>query len=83
MQRISLNTFLSVISRWTFTEEQRKLIAAGADIYLELNTFINNETGRPNPLQPIRMAISDGKLHNDWVRVCLLDKPALQKAKTA
>lgn len=65
-----------VISRWQPTEEQRKLIAAGADIYLELSTF-------GNPLQPIRMAVSDGKLHNDWVRVCLLDKPAKTEAKSA
>lgn len=66
-----------VLSRWTLTTKQRELIANGADIYLEINTFINRETGRPNPLQPIRMAVSDGKLHNDWVRVCLLDKVAI------
>lgn len=65
-----------VISRWSFTENQRKLIAEGADIFLELSTF-------GNPLQPIRIAISDGKLHNDWVRVCLLDKPAKEQAKSA
>jgi hypothetical protein len=60
-----------VLSRWSPTKEQRESILNGADIYLELNTF-------GGPLQPIRMAISDGKLHNDWVRVCLLDQPAKQ-----
>ena len=64
-----------VISRWSPTKEQRELIANGADIFLELSTF-------GNPLQPIRMAISDGKLHNDWVRVCLLNQKAKQEAKT-
>jgi hypothetical protein len=41
-----------VISRWTLTEEQRKAVAAGADVFLELSTF-------NGPLQTIRMAISD------------------------
>jgi hypothetical protein len=63
-----------VLSRWTLTEEQRKEIASGADIYLELHTF-------NNPLQPIRMAISDGKLDNDWVRVCIFDEQAKQEVK--
>lgn len=65
-----------VISRWSPNEEQRKAIANGADIYLELSTF-------GGPLQPIRMAISDGNLHNDWVRVCILDKPAKEQVKSA
>lgn len=56
-----------VISRWTLTEEQRKAILNGADIYLELSTF-------GQPLQPIRMMISDDKLDPNWVRVCLLDE---------
>lgn len=41
-----------VISRWTFTPEQRKAIAEGADIFLILMTF-------GGPLQPIKMAVSD------------------------
>ena len=45
----------AVISRWTLTPEQRKAVADGADIFLELSTF-------HNPLQPIRMAISDGNV---------------------
>lgn len=59
----------AVISRWALTPEQRKAIAEGADIFLELSTF-------HGPLQPIRMAVSDGKLDADWVRVCLLEQPA-------
>jgi hypothetical protein len=39
-----------VMSRWTLTEEQRKAVADGADIYLTLLTF-----GRP--LQPVLMAV--------------------------
>jgi hypothetical protein len=42
-----------VLSRWTPTEEQRAAIAAGADVFLELVTF-------GAPLQPIRIAISEG-----------------------
>lgn len=42
----------AVLSRWSLTPEQRKAVADGADIFLELWTF-----GRP--LQPIRMAVSD------------------------
>lgn len=41
-----------VISRWTFTDEQRKAIAEGADVFLILMTF-------GAPLQPIKMAVSD------------------------
>lgn len=41
-----------VLSRWTLTPEQRKAVADGADIYLELLTF-------GTPLQPIMMAVSD------------------------
>lgn len=58
-----------VVSRWTPTSEQRKLLADGADIFLELLTF-------HQPLQPIRIAVCDGNVDNDWVRVCLLDSPA-------
>jgi len=39
-----------VTSRWTLTEEQRKAVAEGADIYLTLLTH-------GNPLQPIMMAV--------------------------
>jgi hypothetical protein len=57
----------AVISRWTLTDEQRRAIAEGADIFLELSTFYQ-------PLQPIRMAISDtsGDKFADWFKVCLL-----------
>jgi hypothetical protein len=60
----------SVFSRWTLTPEQRKAVAEGADIYLELLTF--------GPLQPIRMAIGDGTEDKDWVRVCWLGESAKQ-----
>jgi hypothetical protein len=57
-----------VISRWTLTDKQRKAIAEGADLYLTMLTF-------GAPLQPIQIAVSDGKLDNGWVKVCLLDMP--------
>lgn len=64
-----------VITRWTFTDVQRKAIASGADVFLELLTF-------NGPLQPIRMAVSDGKLDPDWVRVALLEqKPRAEAMK--
>lgn len=77
-QYIPLRTLVSdgperkVISRWTLTEEQRKAILDGADIFLELSTY-------SQPLQPIRMIVCDGKTNDscpmstDWVEVCLLD----------
>lgn len=40
-----------VLSRWTLTPEQRKMVAEGADIFLELSTF-------GEPLQPIRLQVS-------------------------
>ena len=46
---------VGVVSRWSPTAQQRKAIAEGADIFLELSTF-------GQPLQPIRMAIGDGKI---------------------
>lgn len=58
-----------VISRWTFTAEQRQAIANGADILLELSTF-------NRPLQPIRMMVSDGNVNHEWVRVALLEEQA-------
>lgn len=68
---VSSDNMGAVISRWTFTPEQRKSIAEGADIFLEVNTF-------HQPLQPIRIAVSDGKLDPDWVRVCLLGRAAVE-----
>lgn len=63
-----------VISRWTFTPEQRQAIANGADVLLELSTF-------NRPLQPIRMMVSDGKVNHEWVRVALLEETAEGKAR--
>jgi hypothetical protein len=59
----------AVLSRWTLSKEQREAVAAGADIFLELSTF-------HEPLQPIRMAISDasGSKFADWFKVCLLNQ---------
>jgi len=58
-----------VISRWTLTPEQRKAVANGADIFLELSTF-------HEPLQPIRMVVSDtsGDRFVDWFKVCILNQ---------
>jgi hypothetical protein len=64
---VSAGADRKVISRWSLTPEQRKAVADGADIYLTLLTF-------QNPLQPILMTVSDGKLDPDWVRVSLLDE---------
>ena len=50
----------AVISRWTLTPEQRKAVADGADIILELATF-------GKPLQPIRMMVTDGKVDSLWL----------------
>lgn len=50
----------TVMSRWTFTDEQRKAIAEGADIYLQLSTF-------NRPLQPIRIVIAD-QISADYIR---------------
>lgn len=43
----------AALSRWTFTPEQRRAIADGADLFLEVLTFGNR-------LQPVRIAISSG-----------------------
>jgi hypothetical protein len=40
------------LSRWTLTPEQRKLIADGADIFLELWTY-------HQPMNPIRIGVGD------------------------
>lgn len=39
-----------VVSRWEFTQEERKRIAAGADLLLFVSTF-------NHPLQPYQMAV--------------------------
>lgn len=59
----------AVLTRWTLTPEQRKAVAEGADIFLELSTF-------RQPLQPIRIAISDasGSKFADWFKVCILNQ---------
>lgn len=58
----------AVLSRWTLTDEQRKAVAEGADIILELSTF-------GNPLQPIRMIVTDGKVNMDWFIAVMLAQP--------
>lgn len=58
-----------VVSRWALTPQQRKLVAEGADIFLELSTF-------GQPLQPIRMAIGDGKIDCSTDRIFSLDIPS-------
>ncbi len=50
-----------VLSRWSPTPEQRKSIAEGADVYLQLLTF-------GQPLQPIIMFVSDGSWE-DWEKI--------------
>lgn len=50
-----------VLSRWNPTPEQRKAIAEGADIYLQLLTF-------GQPLQPILMFVSDATWE-DWEKI--------------
>lgn len=57
-----------VLSRWTLTPEQRDAVARGADIFLETSTF-------GQPLQPIRMAVSDGDIDPQWIRIVLLARP--------
>ncbi len=70
-QYIPLRTLVSsgpekrVISRWTLTDEQRKAVAEGADIFLMLLTF-------GNPLQPIQIALGDGTEDHQWVENHLL-----------
>src|ERR1700733_12606155 len=66
--RNSNDEMCGVVSRWALTPEQRKLVANGADIFLELSTF-------RQPLQPIRMAIGDGKVECPMDRVFSLDLP--------
>lgn len=40
-----------VLSRWTFTDEQRQAISDGADIFLNVMTF-------GQPLQPVRIFLA-------------------------
>lgn len=56
-----------VISRWTLTDEQRKAVANGDDLFLMLLTF-------GSPLQPIQIATGSGTEDLDWVENTLLDK---------
>jgi hypothetical protein len=56
-----------VTTRWMLTDDQRKAIAAGADIYLMLLTF-------HQPLQPIQIATGDGTEDIEWVERVLLDE---------
>lgn len=49
-----------VLTRWPLTEEMRKAVANGADIYLQLSTF-------HHPLQPISMFLTD-QLNTDFVK---------------
>jgi hypothetical protein len=58
---VSADHTRSVISRWTLTPEQRKAVADGADVILELATF-------GHPLTPIRVAVSDGNISPDFLR---------------
>jgi len=50
-----------VLSRWSPTAEQRKMITDGADVYLQLLTF-------GDPLQPILMFVTDGSWE-DWEKI--------------
>lgn len=50
-----------VISRWTFSPEQRKAIADGEDIFVMLLTFTQ-------ALQPIQIATGHGKEDIGWVK---------------
>jgi len=63
-----IDPYVPVVSRWTLTPEQRKLVADGADIFLELSTF-------GGPLSPIRMGIGDGKIECPADRVFSLVIP--------
>jgi hypothetical protein len=41
-----------VLSRWHLTDEERKAVAEGADVFLSIHTF-------NNPLQPLRIEIGE------------------------
>lgn len=80
-QYIPLRTLVSktpercVISRWSLTDAQRKKIADGGDLFLMLYTF-------GQPLQPINLAIGDGKEDREWVRKCLLGQWEVPNAQS-
>lgn len=59
--RVLRSTEGVVLQRWTFTDEQRELIAAGGDVYLELSTF-------NGPLTPVRMAVGKD-VDPDYIRM--------------
>jgi hypothetical protein len=67
-----------VLSRWTLMPEQRKAIAEGADIFLELMTF-------GSPLQPIRLMITDNPTIDlageGYGPKCPMDEPATTSVK--
>lgn len=67
--RALVSTELSgrVTTRWALTDEQRKAIADGADIFLMLLTF-------SQPLQPIQIATGTGTEDLEWVEKVLLDE---------
>ncbi len=56
-----------VLSRWNLTEDQRKAIAAGDDLFLILRTF-------GQPLHPIQIATGNGEEDLEWVQKVLLDE---------
>lgn len=41
----------AVLTRWTFTDEERNLIASGADLFVKVLTF-------GGPLQPVAFSVS-------------------------
>lgn len=41
----------TILTRWTFTEEERKAISEGADLFVRVHTFCQ-------PLQPIGMFVA-------------------------
>lgn len=49
---VTIDDEKAALTHWTLTPDQRRAIANGADIYLELLTF-------GAPLQPIRIIVSD------------------------
>jgi len=56
------NDDVSVITRWTLTPEQRKAVAEGADIFLELLTFGHS-------LQPVRIGVGcdQDRFPDEWI----------------
>lgn len=52
----------SVISRWTFTEEERARIAAGEDMYVAMLVGLRAAGGPLRPVTPISLTVG----HADW-----------------